>query len=229
VAAQRAGNAPSGLTIGQVLQQLRIQFPDLTSSKIRFLGDSNLVNPERLTSGYRSYRHSDVERLRVILGLQRDYFLPLKQIEIILGDIDAGKSPTLPGGSTVSIDSILSLEVRFTRSEMLKSAESSKALLDDAISMGLIPAAEIYTDDSLKTLKALVELQKAGIEPRHLRGLRVQAEKDADIVHSAVLPIVKSASRVSKQKAADVARDLAHNLEQVRIAVMIRSIDDLIG
>ena len=229
MAAQRAGDAPSGLTIGQVLQQLRIQFPELSSSKIRFLGDNNLVNPERLASGYRSYRHSDVERLRVILGLQRDYFLPLKQIEIILGDIDAGKSPTLPGGSTVSIDSILSLEVRFTRSEMLKSAESSKALLDDAISMGLIPAAEIYTDDSLKTLKALVELQKAGIEPRHLRGLRVQAEKDADIVHSAVLPIVKSASRVSKQQAADVARDLAHNLEQVRISVMIRSIDDLIG
>lgn len=229
MAAQRAGDAPSGLTIGQVLQQLRIQFPELSSSKIRFLGDSNLVNPERLASGYRSYRHSDVERLRVILGLQRDFFLPLKQIEIILGDIDAGKSPTLPGGSTVSIDSILSLEVRFTRSEMLKSAESSKALLDDAISMGLIPAAEIYTDDSLKTLKALAELQKAGIEPRHLRGLRVQAEKDADIVHSAVLPIVKSASRVSKQKAADVARDLAHNLEQVRISVMIRSIDDLIG
>ena len=229
MAAQRAGDAPSGLTIGQVLQQLRIQFPELSSSKIRFLGDNNLVNPERLASGYRSYRHSDVERLRVILGLQRDYFLPLKQIEIILGDNDAGKSPTLPGGSTVSIDSILSLEVRFTRSEMLKSAESSKALLDDAISMGLIPAAEIYTDDSLKTLKALVELQKAGIEPRHLRGLRVQAEKDADIVHSAVLPIVKSASRVSKQKAADVARDLAHNLEQVRISVMIRSIDDLIG
>lgn len=227
--AQRAGEAPSGLTIGQVLQQLRIQFPDLTSSKIRFLGDSNLVNPERLTSGYRSYRHADVERLRVILGLQRDYFLPLKQIELILADIDAGKSPTLPGGSTVSVDSILSLEVRFTRSEMLKSAEASKSLLDDAISMGLIPAAEIYTDDSLKTMKALVELQRAGIEPRHLRGLRLQAEKDADIVHSAVLPIVKSASRVSKQKAADVARDLAQNLEQVRIAVLMRSIDDLIG
>jgi len=227
--AQRAGGAPSGLTIGQVLQQLRIQFPDLTSSKIRFLGDSNLVNPERLSSGYRSYRHADVERLRVILGLQRDYFLPLKQIELILADIDAGNTPTLPGGSTVSVDSILSLEVRFTRSEMLKSTEASKALLDDAISMGLIPAAEIYTDDSLKTLKALVELQKAGIEPRHLRGLRLQAEKDADIVHSAVLPIVKSASRVSKQKAADVARDLAQNLEQVRIAVLMRSIDDLIG
>jgi DNA-binding transcriptional MerR regulator len=227
--AQRAGEAPSGLTIGQVLQQLRIQFPDLTSSKIRFLGDSNLVNPERLSSGYRSYRHADVERLRVILGLQRDYFLPLKQIELILADIDAGNTPTLPGGSTVSVDSILSLEVRFTRSEMLKSADASKALLDDAISMGLIPAAEIYTDDSLKTLKALVELQKAGIEPRHLRGLRLQAEKDADIVHSAVLPIVKSASRVSKQKAADVARDLAQNLEQVRIAVLMRSIDDLIG
>lgn len=229
MSAQRAGSAHTGLTIGQVLQQLRIQFPDLSSSKIRFLGDNNLVHPERLSSGYRSYSHADVERLRVILGLQRDYFLPLKQIELILADIDAGKSPTLPGGSTVSVDSILSLEVRFTRSEMLKSADATKALLDDAISMGLIPAAEIYTDDSLKTLKALVELLKAGIEPRHLRGLRVQAEKDADIVHSAVLPIVKSASRVSKQKAADVARDLAQNLEHVRIAVLMRSIDDLIG
>ena len=95
--------------------------------------------------------------------------------------------------------------------------------------MGLLPAADVYSDDSVKTLTALVELQKAGIEPRHLRGLKSQAEKDAVIVHSAVLPIVKSASRVSKQKAVDVARDLATNLEHVRLAVMMRSIDDLIG
>lgn len=227
--AQRAGDAPSGLTIGQVLQQLRIQFPDLSSSKLRFLGDEGLVNPVRTPSGYRSYSATDVERLRMILVLQRDYFLPLKQIERIIGDIDAGKTPTLPGGATISVDSILALEVRFTRTEMVKAAGASKSLLDDAVTMGLVPAAEIYTEDSLKTLVALVELQKAGIEPRHLRGLRAQAEKDADIVHSSVLPIVKSASRVSKQKAVDVARDLAQNLEQVRIGVMMRSIEDQIG
>jgi hypothetical protein len=112
---------------------------------------------------------------------------------------------------------------------MLASAGASKALLDDAISMGLLPAAEIYGDDSLKTLNALVQLHSAGIEPRHLRGLRTQAEKDAVIVHTSVLPIVKSASRVSKQKAVDVAREIATNLEQVRLTVMMRSIDDLIG
>jgi DNA-binding transcriptional MerR regulator len=229
MAAQRAGEAPSGLTIGQVLQQLRIQFPDLSSSKLRFWGESGLVNPIRLASGYRSYTTADVERLRMILFLQRDYFLPLKQIERVLGDIDAGKTPTLPGGATLSIDSILSLEVRFTRNEMLKTSGATKSLLDDAVSTGLLPAAEIYAEDALKTLTALVELQKAGIEPRHLRGLRLQAEKDADIVHSAVLPIVTSASRVSKEKAVDVARDLAQNLEQVRIAVLMRSIEGLIG
>lgn len=227
--AQLAGSAPVGLTIGQVLQQLRIQFPDLSSSKLRFLGDHGLVNPRRLDSGYRSYSNADVHRLRVILGLQRDYFLPLKQIERVLADIDAGKSPRLPGGITLSIDSILSLEVRFTRSEMLLSAGASKGLLDDAISMGLIPAAEIYSDDSRKTLSSLVQLHSAGIEPRHLRGLRAQAEKDAVIVHTSVLPIVKSASRVGKQKAVDVAREIATNLEQIRLAVMMRSIDDLIG
>jgi DNA-binding transcriptional MerR regulator len=229
MSAQRSGDVPSGLTIGQVLQQLRIQFPDLSSSKLRFWGETGLVNPVRLASGYRSYTAADVERLRMILFLQRDYFLPLKQIELVLGEIDSGKTPTLPGGAALSIDSILSLEVRFTRNEMLKKSGASKSLLDDAVSMGLLPAAEIYAEDALKTLTALVELQKAGIEPRHLRGLRLQAEKDADIVHSAVLPIVKSASRVSKEKAVDVARDLAQNLEQVRIAVLMRSIEDLIG
>lgn len=227
--AQQSGAVPTGLTIGQVLQQLRIQFPDLSSSKLRFLGENGLVNPHRLDSGYRSYSSADVQRVRIILGLQRDYFLPLKQIERVLADIDAGKSPTLPGGATLSVDSILSLEVRFTRAEMLKSAGSTKALLDDAISMGLLPAAEIYNDDSLKTLSSLVALQRAGIEPRHLRGLRTQAEKDADIVHNSVLPIVKSASRVSKQNAVDVSRELATNLEQIRLSVMMRSIEDLIG
>lgn len=229
MAVQRSAAAPQGLTIGQVLQQLRIQFPDLSSSKLRFLGDNNLVNPERLASGYRSYSAADVQRIRIILGLQRDYFLPLKQIERVLADIDAGKSPTLPGGATLSVDSILSLEVRFTRSEILATSGASKALLSDAITMGLLPAAEIFTDDSLKTLTALVELQKAGIEPRHLRGLKAQAEKDAVIVHNSVLPIAKSASRVGKQKAVDVSRELASNLEQVRVAVMMRSIAELIG
>ncbi len=229
MSAQRTGAVPSGLTIGQVLQQLRIQFPDLSSTKLRFLEEEGLVTPERKASGYRSYSSADVQRIRIVLGLQHDYFLPLKQIAKVLADVDAGKTPVLPGGASISVDSILSLDVRFTRTEMLDASGATKSLLNDAISMGLLPAADVYSDDSVKTLTALVELQKAGIEPRHLRGLKSQAEKDAVIVHSAVLPIVKSASRVSKQRAVDVARDLATNLEHVRLAVMMGSIDDLIG
>lgn len=147
----------------------------------------------------------------------------------MLADIDAGKTPTLPGGAVVSADSILSLDVRFTRSEMMSTSGATQALFNEAISAGLIPAVETYSDDSLKTLVALVELSKAGIEPRHLRGLKTQAEKDAVIVHKAVLPIVKGTSRVSKQKAVDAARGLASNLEHVRIALLMKSIDDLIG
>jgi DNA-binding transcriptional MerR regulator len=227
--AQRAGAVPTGLTIGQVLQQLRIQFPDLSSTKLRFLEEEGLVTPQRKESGYRSYSAADVQRIRIVLGLQQDYFLPLKQIAKVLADIDSGQTPSLPGGAAISVDSILRLDVRFTRSEMITAAGATTALLNDAISLGLLPASDVYTDDSVKTLTALVELQKAGIEPRHLRGLKTQAEKDAVIIHSAVLPIVKSASRVSRQKAVDVARDLATNLEHVRLAVMMRSIDDLIG
>lgn len=226
--AQRAGVAPTGYTIGQVLAQLRVQFPDLTSTKLRFFGDEGLVNPERLPSGYRSYSQGDIHRLRIILSLQRDYFMPLKVIGQVLADIDAGKKPSLPGGAEVSVDSILSLDVRVTKKELMESTGASASLLSDAISLDLIPAGSVFGEDAVKTLTALVELGKAGIEPRHLQTLKNQAEKDARILVSAVLPIVKTSSRVSRQKAVDAARDLATNLEQVRLQVMMKAVEDSI-
>lgn len=226
--ALKVGVAPSGQTIGQVLTQLRIQFPDLTSTKLRYLEDENLISPTRLSSGYRSYSASDVARVRMILTLQRDHFLPLKVIQGILDDVDAGKKPTLPGGSELTVESMLSIDVRYTRTEMLQKTGAPASLLNDAITMGLIVPAEIYGEESFTILTALVELKKSGLEPRHLRTLKVQAEKDAATLRSVVLPVAKSSSRVGRQKAIDMARDLAVNLEKVRLAVMMRSVDESI-
>ena len=226
--ALKVGVAPSGQTIGQVLTQLRIQFPDLTSTKLRYLEDENLISPTRLSSGYRSYSASDVARVRMILTLQRDHFLPLKVIQGILDDVDAGKKPTLPGGSELTVESMHSIDVRYTRTEMLQKTGAPASLLNDAITMGLIVPAEIYGEESFTILTALVELKKSGLEPRHLRTLKVQAEKDAATLRSVVLPVAKSSSRVGRQKAIDMARDLAVNLEKVRLAVMMRSVDESI-
>src|SRR6266550_6514040 len=78
----------SHVSIGDVLTQLRDEFPDVTISKIRFLESQGLVDPERTPSGYRKFYPSDVERLRFILRQQREHFLPLKVIKERLDEVD---------------------------------------------------------------------------------------------------------------------------------------------
>jgi len=224
--AERAQALSTGLSIGQVLTQLRIQFPDLTSTKLRYLEEEGLITPTRLSSGYRSYSVNDINRIRMVLTLQRDHFLPLRVIHGILSEVDAGRKPVLPSGAELTVESMLSLDVRFTRSELLSKSGAPAALLNEAITAGLIIPSEIYGEDAMSILQALVELTKSGIEPRHMRGLKQQAEKDAQTLRNVVLPISKSSSRVGRQRAIDTARGLALNLEKVRIALMMRSVDE---
>ncbi|MDQ1466955.1 MAG: hypothetical protein QOH10_1370 [Actinomycetota bacterium] len=80
--------ARAHVSIGDVLNQLREEFPEITISKIRFLESQGLVDPERTPSGYRKFYAGDVERLRWILREQREHFLPLKVIKERLDDID---------------------------------------------------------------------------------------------------------------------------------------------
>ena len=85
--------ATDHVSIGDVLDQLRPEFDDITISKIRFLESQGLIDPERTPSGYRKFYPSDVERLRFILREQRENFLPLKVIKERLEDIDGGDEP----------------------------------------------------------------------------------------------------------------------------------------
>ena len=68
-------------SIGEVLVNVKTEFPDITISKIRFLESEGLITPERTPSGYRKFYPEDVERLKSILRLQRDEYLPLKVIK----------------------------------------------------------------------------------------------------------------------------------------------------
>ncbi|HVL80251.1 MAG TPA: MerR family transcriptional regulator, partial [Actinomycetota bacterium] len=77
------------LSIGEVLNILKEEFEDITVSKIRYLEAEDLIHPERTSSGYRKFSNEDIERLRFILKLQRDHFLPLKVIRERLADWEA--------------------------------------------------------------------------------------------------------------------------------------------
>lgn len=208
------------LSIGQVLAKLTPDFPDLTPSKLRFLEEQGLVSPARTAAGYRKFCPEDLSRLRVILSMQRDHYLPLKVIRAYLADVDAGVPPTVTGVTAAVLPSILSSARKLNREELLSEAGASPMLLRDAISASVIQAAEYYGEDTLSVLRALVELQRSGIEPRHLRTFRVAAERELSLIESALVPIARRKDASSRAHAAELAREIAGQLEIVRSSLI---------
>src|SRR5438093_923395 len=81
------------MSIGEVLVMLKTEFHDVTISKIRFLEGEGLIDPERTPSGYRKFYDKDIDRLRAILRMQRDEYLPLKVIKDRIDQTEESASP----------------------------------------------------------------------------------------------------------------------------------------
>ncbi|GLI29100.1 putative HTH-type transcriptional regulator [Agromyces rhizosphaerae] len=208
------------LGIGQVLSRLTPEFPELTPSKLRFLEEQGLITPARSESGYRKFCEEDVDRITLILSMQRDHYLPLKVIRTYLEDQDAGREPQLPVPE--SLPTMLDRSRRLGRDELVREAEATHALLDEAVAASLLPAATTYGEDALVVLRSLAELRSVGIEPRHLRGLRSAAERETVLIQNAVEPIHRRGAASSRAGAAERALEIAGHLESVRSS-LIRS------
>ena len=211
------------LSIGQVLARLTTEFPDLTNSKLRFLEEQGLVSPSRTKSGYRKFSPVDVERLRLILSMQRDHYLPLKVIRQYLADLDEGRAPVFPGGTPLApVSTIIPAGRRYSREDLLRDTGASAALFTAAVSANLIQPAEFHGEEAVSVLRALVALQRYGIEPRHLRGYRGAAEREVGMVESALLPLSTRQDAASRAKAQELSGEIAGQLEVVRSS-LIRS------
>ncbi len=95
-------------------------------------------------------------------------------------------------------------------------------LLQDAVSASLIVPADVFGDDVVAVLRSLVELQRCGIEPRHLRGFRAAAERELGLIENALMPVSRRKDASSRARAAEMAREIADQLEIVRSS-LIRS------
>ncbi|NUP73332.1 MAG: MerR family transcriptional regulator [Sinomonas sp.] len=210
----------STLNIGEVLAALAEEFPSMTASKIRFLEEKGLISPQRTPAGYRQYGEGDVERLRFVLALQRDQYLPLKVIKDYLDAIDRGERPeNLPGGLTLApraVSEDVAAELRTTRSRSLSEeqlrAESgaSATLVETLKSYGLIAAeGERYDELALQVARACVQLESHGIEPRHLGPFRTAAEREFGLVERAVAPIASRRDEASRARTAETAREIS--------------------
>lgn len=212
------------LSIGQVLSRLTPEFPSLTSSKLRFLEVQGIVTPVRTESGYRKFSQADLERLRLALTLQRDHYLPLVVIREYLADVDAGRNPAPP----TSVPSIVPAPRRYRREELLSAAAAPPQLLNDAISTGVLAGSDAYTDQSVAILRALVALDRHGIEPRHVRTLRQSAEREVALIESAISALLRRTDSASRAKASELGPELAARLDEVR-AIFVRAALDRLG
>lgn len=204
------------LSIGQVLERLTADFDDLTLSKLRFLEDRGLVTPERTSAGYRKFSQGHIDRIRLVLTLQRDHYLPLKVIAEYLQDLDDGKSPEIPGAANGNTSMLRAVTV-LNREEMIRQTGASQRLMTDAIAAGILPAVDVFQADALEQLKSLVALEQRGVTPRHLRILRVAVERESELLHQAA----QSRSRPDAgHTAREDALEMLEHLETVRSGML---------
>jgi DNA-binding transcriptional MerR regulator len=177
--------------IGEVIAQLRGEFPDVSVSKIRFLESEGLIQPARSPSGYRKFGPTDVDRLRYILTAQRDQYLPLRVIKDQL-DSDRPAEGPLP------------------RRELLEATGIDEAQLAELEEFGLVlRSGRQYPAQALEAIQAVVALSRYGVQARHLRVLRASAEKETALIEQVVAPILRQRSPGARSRASVTAQDIA--------------------
>lgn len=221
-----AGSRTARFNIGQVLDQLRADFAGVTISKIRFLENEGLVKPERTPAGYRKFSGRDVERLRYILRMQRDHYLPHKVIREHLDAMDRGLEPpaldpvvpTVPrvalgaDGMPAPESFHRTGEVRLSRRELLKIADISEDLLADLEQFGLVSPRSgtgHFDTDDLVVARTARELAAFGFEPRHLRAFKTAADREVGLVQQVVAPLARGRDADARGRADETVSEIA--------------------
>jgi DNA-binding transcriptional MerR regulator len=167
------------LSIGEVLNLLQEEFPDITISKIRFLESQGLLDPERTPSGYRKFYDGDIERLRWILRQQRENFLPLKVIKdrLAAGELDG---PSTAAGATVAVATatatadgaapVATAPAPAKRGAPRKAKRRSQRSLLDAGETSVSMSLEELVNATGLSPRAITELERFGLLSSHELG-----------------------------------------------------------
>lgn len=229
---RQSASSRARLSIGEVLGQLRGDFPGLNISKIRFLEAEGLIEPERTPSGYRKFSHRDVERLRYVLTAQREHYLPLKVIREHLDAIDRGlEPPALNGSSGPQVPRVVlagdgypspeafataASELRLSRHELLTSAGIEDELLTQLETFGLVTpragqhnARAPYDGNALVVATTAGELAAFGFEPRHLRAFRTAADREVGLIEQVVSTMRRGRDASASARAEEAISQIA--------------------
>jgi DNA-binding transcriptional MerR regulator len=238
----RTAEAPSrprkALTIGAVCKILEGEFDDVSISKIRYLEDQKLLSPRRTSGGYRLYSQADVERLRTILRLQRDEFLPLRVIRQELaagGDVVLGDGERKPTAGAVRrailVDTsraYLSLE------EIVEETGAREELIRELENFGIVQPEKregkiVYDETDREIVRAANELSRVGVGARNLRVFRSSADREANLLEAVLGPSLRSRNPERRKEALESLESLAATVSHLKHLLLVRDLRRLAG
>ena len=232
----RSVSSEALLSIGEVITRLREEFPDISISKVRFLEANSLVTPDRTPSGYRKFSLLDVERLRYVLRMQRDHFLPLRVIRENLEAIDRGLEPPTPEDTRPTPPRVLEstetlarvatpTNVRLTEVELIEHSSASDKLVTQLQDFGLIASdnSGFFDATALGIVRTCVALGSFGLEPRHLKTVLSSANREIDLFAPLVTAARSGKNGASVSQAEELTLQLANSILQLH-ELLVRSL-----
>jgi DNA-binding transcriptional MerR regulator len=226
------------LTIGAVCKILQSEFDDVSISKIRYLEDQKLLNPRRTSGGYRLYSQSDVERLRTILRLQRDEFLPLRVIrqelaaggDLVLGD---GERKPTSGGVRRAI-LVDTSRAYLTIEEIVEETGAREELIRELENYGIVQPEKregkiVYDETDREIVRAANELSRVGVGARNLRVFRSSADREANLLEAVLGPSLRSRNPERRKEALESLESLAATVSHLKHLLLVRDLRRLAG
>ncbi len=220
------------LTIGRVCEELKAEFPSVSISKIRFLEDQRLVTPQRTPGGYRKYSPRDVERLRTILRLQRDEFLPLRVIRQELETSTTGSFSVANQARQLKRANLTEPPptLRMDLDTLVESTGAPRSLIQALEQFGLVGNGDPgYTDTDRETVQTALELSSFGVEPRHLRLFRVAAEREAGLLEQVLAAGLRSKNPERRREALQELENLAALASHMRHLMLVSELRKIVS
>jgi DNA-binding transcriptional MerR regulator len=220
------------MTIGEVVEKLAADNPDLTISKIRFLEDEGLVSPERTAGGYRKFRDADVSRIELVLRLQKEHFMPLAVIREKLKDMDHGRTPS-ELEPTVARAEAVQLPMEMAESVPVTQAPDALGLpivfVRELAEFGLIALVPGEHGEEIAGMDVAIshacwDLRRFGIEPRHLRMYETFADREATFLSQALMPALRHRTPESRQRLVDTLTELTELTGSLKRAMLQRAL-----
>jgi DNA-binding transcriptional MerR regulator len=240
------GAGAKSLTIGAVCKALSQEFPDISISKIRYLEDQKLLSPRRTPGGYRLYSSSDVSRLRTILRMQRDEFLPLRVIrqELAAGRTTEEEVPAPTGTGAPSGDARpgaalrrLTFSIRaggalYTLEDVVEETGADPRLVSELEDYGIVrgeqrggPGSPKYYDETEREIvRAVTELSRYGVAGRNLRVFRTSAEREAALLQQILAPALRSRNPERRKEAVEALENLAAVASHLKHLLLVRDL-----